>query len=332
LRIEELQAIFEDDGGKVSCKREMSHAHNMAAITGLGTLLTAIDSRISTVEQSPGGVVSWDAVQGKPATFPPEAHVHDYAAVIHTHPYEPADANLQGHLQTQHSPSNAQKNSDITKAEIEAKLIGGVTTHTHDYAATNHLHTGVYEPVNTINSAVQTALNGKQATLVSNTNIKTVNGVSLLGSGDISVGAGASDNFVVTTQTVNNNAVANTLADVTGASFAVTNGLRYWFEITIPYSAAATTTGSRWVINGPTGAYNYTSEYTLTATTKTINCLSAANLPAASNATSLTVGNLVTIWGFVSPSANGTIQVRFASEVANSAITALPGLIRWRTF
>ena len=37
-----------------------------------------------------------------------------------------------------------------------------------------------------ISNATQTALNGKQATLVSGTNIKTVNGESLLGSGDIS--------------------------------------------------------------------------------------------------------------------------------------------------
>lgn len=37
------------------------------------------------------------------------------------------------HSQTTHAPSNAQKNSDITKAEIEAKLTGNITTHTHDY-------------------------------------------------------------------------------------------------------------------------------------------------------------------------------------------------------
>ena len=35
------------------------------------------------------------------------------------------------HSQSAHAPSNAQKNSDITKAEIEAKLIGAITTHTH---------------------------------------------------------------------------------------------------------------------------------------------------------------------------------------------------------
>ena len=35
------------------------------------------------------------------------------------------------HSQSSHAPSNAQKNSDITKAEIEAKLTGDISTHTH---------------------------------------------------------------------------------------------------------------------------------------------------------------------------------------------------------
>lgn len=36
------------------------------------------------------------------------------------------------HSQAAHAPSNAQKNSDITKAEIEAKLTGDINTHTHN--------------------------------------------------------------------------------------------------------------------------------------------------------------------------------------------------------
>ena len=35
------------------------------------------------------------------------------------------------HSQAVHAPSDAQKNSDITKAEIEAKLTGSITTHDH---------------------------------------------------------------------------------------------------------------------------------------------------------------------------------------------------------
>jgi|GEM_PF-5271199 len=36
------------------------------------------------------------------------------------------------HSQSAHAPSNAQKNSDITKGEIEAKLTGTITTHGHN--------------------------------------------------------------------------------------------------------------------------------------------------------------------------------------------------------
>lgn len=35
------------------------------------------------------------------------------------------------HSVSSHAPTNAQKNSDITKAEIEAKLTGEITSHTH---------------------------------------------------------------------------------------------------------------------------------------------------------------------------------------------------------
>jgi len=35
------------------------------------------------------------------------------------------------HSQATHAPADAQKNSDITKAEIEAKLTGEITSHTH---------------------------------------------------------------------------------------------------------------------------------------------------------------------------------------------------------
>ena len=42
-----------------------------------------------------------------------------------------------------------------------------------------------------VTSSIQTQLSGKQATLVSGTNIKTVNGASVLGSGDLVVGGGS---------------------------------------------------------------------------------------------------------------------------------------------
>ena len=42
------------------------------------------------------------------------------------------------HSQSPHAPANAQKNSDITKEEIEAKLVDNITTHTHDQYLTEH--------------------------------------------------------------------------------------------------------------------------------------------------------------------------------------------------
>jgi len=44
---------------------------------------------------------------------------------------EPGNSNIQAHVISAHAPSDAQKNSDITKAEIEAKLTGEITSHSH---------------------------------------------------------------------------------------------------------------------------------------------------------------------------------------------------------
>lgn len=44
---------------------------------------------------------------------------------------EPANANIQAHVVSAHAPSTAQKNSDILQAEIEAKLTGVISSHSH---------------------------------------------------------------------------------------------------------------------------------------------------------------------------------------------------------
>ncbi len=143
---------------------------------------------------------------------------------------------------------------------------------------------------------------------------------------------------VLASPVTNNNATANTIADVTGLSFPVNAGETYRFHAMVWYTAAATTTGSRWSINGPASPtrLSYRSQYSLTATTETVNSgLSAYDLPAAANATSVqangaTVANLAIIEGIITPSAAGNVVIRFASEVASSAIVALAGSkIEW---
>lgn len=125
----------------------------------------------------------------------------------------------------------------------------------------------------------------------------------------------------------NAEAVANTLTDVTGLSFPVISGNTYRFKFFVVYTSAATTTGSRWVLNGAATTFlNFTSQYTLTATSITNNAgVSAYNSPSAASASSLTSGNIAILEGIIKPSANGTVQLRFASEVTVSAITAKAG-------
>lgn len=87
-----------------------------------------------------------DALDGK---APTHAHPYELAGAVAAHEaandphpvyltsaeagaaYEPKNANIQAHVVAAHAPADAQKNSDITKTEIEAKLTGQISTHTH---------------------------------------------------------------------------------------------------------------------------------------------------------------------------------------------------------
>ncbi len=122
------------------------------------------------------------------------------------------------------------------------------------------------------------------------------------------------------------NSADNVLANVTGLTFACLTGRTYRFRAVCPYTSAATTTGSRWTVNGPTmTAINFTSRYTITATTETFGYFTELLKPDAANANSLTTGNVAIVEGMFTPSADGTFAIQFASEITASAVTALAG-------
>lgn len=78
------------------------------------------------------------------------------------------------HSQSAHAPSNAQKNSDITKAEIEAKLIGTITTHTHNNATTSAsglMSASDKSKLNGIASGAEVNQNAFSKIAIGNTNI-----------------------------------------------------------------------------------------------------------------------------------------------------------------
>ena len=136
----------------------------------------------------------------------------------------------------------------------------------------------------------------------------------------------------------NNNATANTIASVTGLSFPVASSGTYFFRFIIWYTSAATTTGSRWSIDGPTNSLlGYRQTWSLSAAgtsgtdVMTDHNAGAYNTPAASNASSATAtagqANIAIIEGLISPTDSGDVIARFASEVSASAIIAKAGSV-----
>jgi hypothetical protein len=176
-------------------------------------------------------------------------------------------------------------------------------------------------------------LSSSQATALLNTFTSTDKGLVpasgggtttfLRADGSFAAPSSGSRNLVVTTaDQISSNTSNDVLENVTGLSFSVVAGTLYRFYILIPYNSSSTNNGSRWTISCPGATLlNYVSRYPLTATTETLNYLSVQNLPGASNNTSLATGNMAILEGLIKPSANGTVQVRFASELPNSSNT-----------
>jgi hypothetical protein len=122
-------------------------------------------------------------------------------------------------------------------------------------------------------------LAAKQATLVSGTNIKTVNGNALLGSGDVSIAANVST-FVRVTGS-NAATTGQSLVDITGLSQALLANSVYEFEAVLSVSTTAVTTGTGYGVNfsaaGAAVEAQITGASTATATkTLRINALNTA--------------------------------------------------------
>jgi hypothetical protein len=98
----------------LSGKAASSHSHAPTDVTG--TAVITNDSRLSDARTPTAHNQAISTVTGLQTALDGK---------------EAANANIQTHVTSAHAPSNAQKNSDITKAEVEAKLTGEISTHTH---------------------------------------------------------------------------------------------------------------------------------------------------------------------------------------------------------
>lgn len=139
--------------------------------------------------------------------------------------------------------------------------------------------------------------------------------------------AGGGDGWtraVVVADVVNANAVANTLQDVTGLTIALLAGKTYRVRAWIVYTAAASTTGARFALNGPAGALAAQS-WTPVGGTSIAGANHNAYNGGSVTSSSLTGQNLAVVEAMLSTTADGDLQVRFSSEVASSAVTVKPG-------
>ncbi len=137
--------------------------------------------------------------------------------------------------------ANASNPHSVTKAQVGL----GACDNTSDLG----------KPISTL---TQTALDGKQATLVSATNIKAINGSSVLGSGDLVVG-GADSRLIV--DAVNGGEQHDVTASVALTNVAVidiplTAGT-YTFQYYVIYRSNQLTNGIRLAVNytGTNGAF-----------------------------------------------------------------------------
>lgn len=117
-----------------------------------------------------------------------------------------------------------------------------------------------------------------------------------------------------------------TFADVTGLTTAVSSGTTYRVECDLFYTTAISTTALQLSLNGPAmSEINFSVRTSTTATAMN----SAVQIALEANTNPATGGGAtrlpVRIVGSFIPSANGTLAVRYRSEVAASAVTVTRG-------
>lgn len=143
---------------------------NLKTINGQSLLGTG------NITISGGGSSSWGSITGDINTQTDlQTVLSSKAAIAHTH----SISDVSGLQTALDGKQAAGSYAPASHSHIKANIT--------DFA---HTH-----PINEIVN-LQTALDSKQATLVSGTNIKTINGTSVLGSGDLIISSGSSVNYI----------------------------------------------------------------------------------------------------------------------------------------
>lgn len=219
--------------------------------------------------------------------------------------------------------------SDAASSSIDNKY---VTPKTARKVVDSHLKVNGKSPVNGLVtiltsdiSGLDTSIGSKQTTLVSGTNIKTINNQTLLGSGNIDIPVptnitgnaatatklatpkningiafdGSVDVFVQRTFVLGSNAVSSVVAraNVSGLFFSALAGKRYKIEIIGDYQTALVTTGGSLGFVMTSGTATIKGLASMEVSVSSANALGLKNSITAINTTNTTTGSFITSSG-----------------------------------
>ncbi len=261
------------------------------------------------------------------------------APAPHTHPFSDVPG-LQSALDGKALSTHGHGIDDVTglQAALDGKQVAGSyapASHTHDYAASNHNHTGVYQPVGSYAAASHSHAGVYEPVITAGTATQYYAGDKTWKEMPSSTGGGqplptlyrlsvAHANSTVTPTTIGN----------AGGNAAWTHtlvaGKTYRFTVFASYQTAALTTGGRMNLLGASGLAGTVQgmmwgaiQQAAAASTLEVPIYSFAN-GAGSFLLTTAVNpiNAPHIWGadFVFHcTAGGTLSLQWASEVAASA-------------
>jgi hypothetical protein len=262
-----------------------------------GTGMTALNTLTSSVQTISTGTTGSDFNVASSGT-------------VHTFNLPTASATNRGALSTTDWSTFNGKEPSITAGTTAQYYRGDKTFQTLNKSAVGLGNVDNTSDANKpVSTATSTALGLKQDTLVSGTNIKTVNGSSLLGSGNISVNSGVSliAKKTMVTQTGSGAIVLIASEDI--SSYIVSNSM---IQVTAMYRKTVGT------LNYTPRLYVNTSATLVGATLiATFGSIAALNL-IMDNIANFAIdasGNLY------SPSPTGSLNTRYLNTLAGSVIT-----------
>ena len=200
---------------------------------------------------------------------------------------------------------------------------------------------GTVSGTNTGDNATNTQYSGlaasKQDTLVSATNIKTINGSTVLGSGNLVVTG--SDPWTYLVRSTDFTTTSATAVDVTGLAFTPAANTKYEFEAFLMVRTATATVGPRpglaWATGLTDGVATIKQTSSLTAELTTNGNINAALLCAVGGVPTTTLSYPATVRGIVVAGAtpSGTIKLQLASETAGTTVTIKTGsFLKYRSY